>query len=185
MPAIAPAAFAMIRAETRLTPEMSTTEYIIVTSTAPTYGRVSPEATVETSSFGTPTGSARIARAAIDEPPEPPSARMPSRRPAPCSATDHRFGAGAHRRRPPRHDHPLPRARRCSPSPRAATSSRRDVGLDPDRLVDARVDDQHVDAVLRACGRAGRRTRSPLVSSVPSRTTVAIYARSASGSTPR
>ena len=36
MPAIAPAAFAMIRAETRLTPEMSTTEYIIVTSTAPT-----------------------------------------------------------------------------------------------------------------------------------------------------
>ena len=29
------AAFAMIRAETRLTPEMSTTEYIIVTSTAP------------------------------------------------------------------------------------------------------------------------------------------------------
>jgi len=28
-----------------LTPEMSTTEYIIVTSTAPTYGRVSPDAT--------------------------------------------------------------------------------------------------------------------------------------------
>ena len=81
MPAIAPAAFAMIRAETLLTPEMSTTEYIIVTSTAPTYGRVSPEATVETSSFGTPTGSARIARAAIDEPPEPPSARIPSSRP--------------------------------------------------------------------------------------------------------
>ena len=36
IPAIAPAAFVMIRAETRLTPEMSTTEYIIVTSTAPT-----------------------------------------------------------------------------------------------------------------------------------------------------
>ena len=35
-PAIAPAAFAMIRALTRFTPAMSTTEYIIVTSTAPT-----------------------------------------------------------------------------------------------------------------------------------------------------
>ena len=36
MPAIAAAALAMIRAETELTPETSTTEYIIVTSTAPT-----------------------------------------------------------------------------------------------------------------------------------------------------
>ena len=36
MPAIAPAAFAMMRAETELTPAMSTTEYIIVTSLAPT-----------------------------------------------------------------------------------------------------------------------------------------------------
>ena len=82
IPAIAAAALAMIRADTLFTPEMSTTEYIIVTSTAPTYGRVSPDATVETSSFGTPTGSARIARAAIHEPPEPPSARMPSSRPS-------------------------------------------------------------------------------------------------------
>ena len=36
MPAIAPAALAMMRAETELTPAMSTTEYIIVTSLAPT-----------------------------------------------------------------------------------------------------------------------------------------------------
>ena len=76
MPAIAAAAFARIRAETWLIPAMSTTEYVIVTSTAPTYGRVSPEASVETISFGTPTGSARIARVAIAEPPEPPSARI-------------------------------------------------------------------------------------------------------------
>ena len=82
IPAIAPAAFAMIRADTELTPEMSTTEYIIVTSTAPTYGRVSPEATVETISFGTPTGSARIARVPMEEPPEPPSARMASSAPS-------------------------------------------------------------------------------------------------------
>ena len=61
MPASAPAALDMIRAEIRLTPAMSTTEYIIVTSTEPTYGLVSPEATVETISFGTPIGSCRIA----------------------------------------------------------------------------------------------------------------------------
>ena len=60
-PAIIPAALVMICAEIRLIPAMSTTEYIIAMSTAPTYGRVSPEATVETISFGTPTGSARIA----------------------------------------------------------------------------------------------------------------------------
>ena len=38
MPARAPAALAMIRADTSFTPAMSTTEYIIVTSTEPTYG---------------------------------------------------------------------------------------------------------------------------------------------------
>ena len=38
---------------------MSTTEYIIVTSTGPKYLLVSPDAAVETISFGTPTGSRR------------------------------------------------------------------------------------------------------------------------------
>ena len=47
----------MICADIRLTPAMSTTEYIIVTSTEPTYGLVSPDATVETISLGTPIGS--------------------------------------------------------------------------------------------------------------------------------
>ena len=61
MPASAAAAFVRICAEIRLMPAMSTTEYIIVTSTEPTYGLVSPEATVETISFGTPIGSRRIA----------------------------------------------------------------------------------------------------------------------------
>ena len=61
MPASAPAALVRIRAEILLMPAMSTTEYIIVTSTEPTYGLVSPEATVETISFGTPIGSWRIA----------------------------------------------------------------------------------------------------------------------------
>ena len=61
IPASAPAAFAMIRADTSFTPAMSTTEYIIVTSTEPTYGLVSPDATVDTISLGTPIGSWRIA----------------------------------------------------------------------------------------------------------------------------
>ena len=63
---------------------MSTTEYVIVTSAAPTYGRVSPEASVETISFGTPTGSTRIACAAIEELPDPPTERIPSSRPSSC-----------------------------------------------------------------------------------------------------
>ena len=47
----------------RFSPAMSTTEYSIAMSRVPTYGRVSPDATVETSIFGTPTGNARMALA--------------------------------------------------------------------------------------------------------------------------
>ena len=174
----------MIRAETRLTPAMSTTEYIIVTSTAPTYGRVSPDATVETISFGTPTGSARIARVAIDEPPEPPSARMPSSRPCGVQL------AG----RPPRRLRPSPStaaprspaaASSATSAPAArATSSRLDVGLDADRLVDAGVDDQHVDAVLEQ-PLAQERVLVALRVERAEEDDGRHYARSASGSTPR
>jgi hypothetical protein len=87
MPAIAPAALVRIRAEIEFTPAMSTTEYIIVTSTAPTYGRVSPEARVETISFGTPTGSARMPVVTTDEPPEPPMPSTPSSLPSSCSCS--------------------------------------------------------------------------------------------------
>jgi hypothetical protein len=45
---------------------------------------VSPEATVETMSLGTPTGRSRIAWAAIEEFPDPPTAAVPSSRPSPC-----------------------------------------------------------------------------------------------------
>ena len=82
MPARAPAALAMIRAETWLIPAMSTTEYIIVTSTDPTYGLVSPDATVETISLGTPIGRARIACVTSADPPEPPRPPMASRLPS-------------------------------------------------------------------------------------------------------
>ena len=65
----------MICAEIRLTPAMSTTEYIIAMSTAPTYGRVSPEARVETRDLRYPdrkcphrlSDERRVARAAESE----------------------------------------------------------------------------------------------------------------------
>ena len=75
MPAIAAAAFERMGAEMRLIPAMSVTAYIIVRSVPPTYGRMSRGATAETTSFGVPTGNARIAAVATLEPPVPP---MPS-----------------------------------------------------------------------------------------------------------
>ncbi len=56
MPAMAAAAFARMRAETELMPATSTTEAASSMSLAPTIGRVSPAAIVETISLGTPTG---------------------------------------------------------------------------------------------------------------------------------
>jgi hypothetical protein len=47
-------------------------------SDAPTYWLTSPDATVETISFGTPTGSARIAGATMAVPPEPPAESTPA-----------------------------------------------------------------------------------------------------------
>lgn len=77
MPQIAPAALARIRRDSGLSPAMSSTEYIMVTSLTPTYGAVSPEAMVETMSLGTPTGSRRIAAVARAVPPPPPSPNTP------------------------------------------------------------------------------------------------------------
>ena len=77
MPAIAAAAFPRMGSEIALIPAMSTTEYIIAMSEVPTYGRVSPDATVETSSLGTPTGSPCMAAEMSDDPPEPPIPRIP------------------------------------------------------------------------------------------------------------
>ena len=72
MPAIAAAALAMMRALRALTPAMSTTDAASIMSLSPMIGRVSEAAIVDTMSFGTPTGSARMACAAIEVPPEPP-----------------------------------------------------------------------------------------------------------------
>ena len=107
-----------------------------------------PTRRVETISFGTPTGSARIARAAIDEPPEPPSARIavePALARAASSTTASAPSAIAVDRR----------AAVAGSGERGDVGAggardlvARDVRLDADRLVHAGVDDQHVDAVL-------------------------------------
>src|SRR3954470_17586599 len=101
----------------------------MVTSVAPTYGRVSPDATVETMSFGTPTGSSRIAAAAIEDPPEPPTAATPLARPPAPRRGPRPRGAPPPRRprapsRPPRaRDRRLGRAPRA-PRPRRARPPR-------------------------------------------------------------
>jgi hypothetical protein len=63
----------------RLSPATSVTEYMSVRSTEPTYGATFPEATVDTTIFGTPTG--RRCRAGVTRavPPDPPSASTPAR----------------------------------------------------------------------------------------------------------
>ena len=63
-------------------PAMSTTEYIIVTSTGPKYRCVFPDAAVETISFGSPIGSRCIAWVASAVPPVPPIAPIASKRPS-------------------------------------------------------------------------------------------------------
>ena len=174
----------MIRAETRFTPEMSTTEYIIVTSTAPTYGRVSPDASVETMQLRHADGQRahrtrrdrRAARAAerddaVEAPVGVQLARRPLRRRAPSPSTA-----------APR----SPAAASCGDVGTAGARDlvARDVGLEPDGLVHAGVDDEHVDAVL-AQPVAEERVLAPLRVERAEQTTVATTPRSASGSTPR
>ena len=48
-------------------------------SELPTYGRTSPEASVQTSNLGQPTGSARMAGPTSAAAPEPPAPTMPPR----------------------------------------------------------------------------------------------------------
>src|SRR5262245_13368687 len=77
IPIIAPAALSSTTRLMRLSPAISTTEYIIITSRVPTYGCTCPLASVLTISFGTPTGSARIAAVPMVVPAEPPRLSTP------------------------------------------------------------------------------------------------------------
>ncbi len=65
---------------------MSMTDGISVMSVTSTYCAVLPEASVETISFGTPTGSVRIAAVIIAVPPPPPRPSTASMRPSRCRA---------------------------------------------------------------------------------------------------
>ena len=65
---------------------MSTTDGISVMSVTSTYCAVLPEASVDTISLGTPTGSVRIAAVIIAVPPPPPRPSTASMRPSRCSA---------------------------------------------------------------------------------------------------
>ena len=146
-PASARAAFPKIRAEMRLIPATSTTECIIVRSVVPTYALVSPAATVETISFGTPIGSALIALRGDGG----------AARPAECtdrvettlgvqssndlrSAAAHRLDRSGAIASVGERLHVLPR--------RSRDLLPRDVGHEPRHAEDARVDDHDLDARL-------------------------------------
>src|SRR6185437_15543164 len=134
MPAMAAAALPSTRREIRLMPATSTTEYMMQTSLAPTYGDTSPEAIVDTRSLGKPIGSAAKTCAAIDEPPEPPAARTPSARP--CAARSAITAAAASGRAQPGAACPGRRRDRLAV----------DVGGQADGIAGARVDRHYLDA---------------------------------------
>ena len=77
IPASACAALPSTCREIRFSPATSVTEYSIAMSDAPTYAATLPEATVDTITLATPTGSARMAGVISAVPPEPPSPSTP------------------------------------------------------------------------------------------------------------
>src|SRR3954447_20719589 len=144
----------------------------MVTSLAPMYGRVSPEASVDTISLGRPTGRSRIAAAATDALPEAPIAAIPCRRPSAC-------------RRPA--ITPAPRPITSIACPRSAARTSWACSAPPARATSSR------DTSAATCGepitpastrttpapaspmRSRRNAYSwPLVSSVPTRTIVGL-----------
>ena len=82
IPTIVNTAFLKIIFEILLMPATSTIDGIIKMSLVPTYLSTSPEAIVETISFGTPIGSFCIAGVTNEVPPEPPKERIPSNLPS-------------------------------------------------------------------------------------------------------
>ena len=172
MPAMAAAALPSTSREIRLRPATSTTEYMMQTSLAPTYGDTSPEAMVDTRSLGSPTGSPAMTCAAIDEPPEPPAASTPPTRPR---ATRSATTAAAPR---PIAVTARPRSAACRSSARlvpaaAATASPSMSGVSPSGSpVPASIT---ITSAPAARSRPARNAKSgPLVSRVPTRATAAM-----------
>ena len=132
MPAIAAAALSKIGREIPFRPRMSTTECITQTSLSPTNAANvrRPEADGETSSFGTPTGSACIAAAPSSAPSAPPRHRTPCTRPSANSrTTSARTPSCISATAAPRE--PAPRISASVWSPAAATSSCVKSGAQP------------------------------------------------------
>src|SRR6185503_1432521 len=148
-------------------------------SVSPTYGRTSPEAIVETISFGTPTGSRCIAAAASDVPPLPPRARIPSSRPSPwsrvtTSAAPSRIAAIAAPRSPASAS-----ALRSAPPAVATSSAETSTAYRVWPIVPA-----STTSTSQPRPRSRPRTNSysaPFVSRVPSRMIVGIRSASAGG----
>src|SRR6478672_7640387 len=135
------------------------------------YGRVSPEATVETISLGTPTGSARAAAAPIEEFPEPPTQRKPSSRPSACrrrttSAAPRHIASTAAPRSPAARS-----AARSAPAARATSSCPTSASICGSKTPAS------TSSTSTPCSRSRSRRypySAPFVSSVPRRTTVAM-----------
>ncbi|NBE52531.1 hypothetical protein GUY60_14065 [Streptomyces sp. YC537] len=180
IPAIAAAALARIGSETRFTPAMSTTLCIIVRSAEPTYGDTSPAAIEDTINFGMPSGSSRIARLAIDVPPLPPTARTPCTRPSACSRTTTSAAPRAIAvTATPRS--PVARSRsRSSPAARATSARGMSAGISGSPATP--VSTTTTRTAYRRSRSRSQRYSSPLVSSVPSSTTLAMAVLS--GETP-
>ena len=126
---------------------MSTTEYIIVTSTGPKYRLVSPEAAVETISFGTPIGSRCIACVASAVPPVPPSAPIASK-PALGMEPQHDLRRAAGHRLDRRAPVARVRERLDVRACRGRHLLAGHVGLGERLAEDARVDQQHIHPAL-------------------------------------
>src|SRR5690606_21845956 len=176
IPAAAAAAFPRISRDTRFRPAMSTTLYIIATSFAPTYGVTSPDAIVDTISLGTPIGRSRTARAAMDDPPLPPTASTASTRssPAMTAAAPSPMAVTAAPRSP------ASRSASIEAPPASATRSAGPPAAPPRG---------RAPASTSPASHPSSRTRSrsqtysaPLVSSVPTSTAVAMQAAFPAGS---
>ncbi len=174
MPAAAAAALPRTCRDTELMPDTSTTLYIIVRSLLSTYGATSPPAMVLTRTFGTPMGSARMAWAAMAEPPLPAAAStacsLPSRyRSRTTRVTPSAIAATAAPRSPAarRSAGSCPAARATVSAGTSATGPPSGGGRTP------------VSTIRTSLPYSRSRSRSqayssPLVSSVPTRTTVAM-----------
>ena len=82
IPAIVKIALRKIVFDTLLSPATSTIDGIIMISLVPTYCETFPDAIVETMTFGTPIGNARIAGVTREVPPDPPNEMIPSNLPS-------------------------------------------------------------------------------------------------------